>query len=545
MVAIEGRSTVAEDPDPTIDADVVVIGAGFAGLRHLYDLRQRGFSVRCFDEAPEIGGVWYWNRYPGARTDSQSWIFAYSFSEELQNEWTWNERYTPQQEIYAYLNHVADRFGLRDQVTLGTRVTSARFDDERELWIVTTDRGEQVASRFVVSATGPLSAAYKPDFKGIDDFRGEWYMTARWPEDTVDLSGKRVAVIGTGASGVQLIPTIAHTAAHVAVFQRTPNYVVPARNATLHEKEHESIRARYPDIWMRAREQVFGFDLGLAGRTFDDVTPDEMQRILERGWEIGGFHFVFETFDDVFTDERTNEVISEFIRNKIRTIVKDEATAELLCPKDYPFCGKRPPLGHFYYETFNRDNVSLVDVSQEPISEITETGVKVGQQVYEADVIIFATGFDAATGSITRMDIRGRGGVSITDKWKEGPSTYLGVAVNDFPNFFMILGPHAPFANAPIVIEDASEWIANIIRYMRDRGLRVSNPSTEASAEWHDTLTEILNATVVAKGRNSYFLGDNIPGKAHAPLFYLGGVKGYRDALLKESANDYPGFVMS
>ncbi|MGW0035527.1 flavin-containing monooxygenase [Gordonia sp. NPDC003376] len=449
MVVTESRPLDLRNRESTVDVEAIVIGAGFAGLRELYDLRQRGISARCFDEAPEIGGVWYWNRYPGARTDSQSWIYAYSFSEDLQNEWTWSERYTPQKEIYSYLNHVADRFDLRDQVSLNTRVESATYDEDRAVWTVATSTGESVTSRFLISATGPLSAAYKPNFPGIDDFGGEWYMTARWPEVDPDLTGKRVAVIGTGASAVQLIPTIAHTAEQVTVFQRTPNYVVPARNATLHDRERESIRSRYPNIWDQARDQVFGFDLGLAGRTFDDVTSEEMQLILERGWEIGGFHFVFETFDDVFTDERTNDVISEFIRNKIRTIVKDEATAELLCPRDYPFCGKRPPLGHFYYETFNRDNVSLVDVSVDPISRITDKGIRVGDTEYEADVIIFATGFDAATGSITRIDIRGRDGLSIADKWADGPSTYLGVAVPDFPNFFMIFGPHAPFANAP------------------------------------------------------------------------------------------------
>ncbi|UVE93834.1 NAD(P)/FAD-dependent oxidoreductase [Dietzia sp. B32] len=543
MAVVEGARMASESS--TVDVEAVVIGAGFAGLRQLYDLRQRGISARCFDEAPEIGGVWHWNRYPGARTDSQSWIYAYSFSEDLQNEWTWNERYTPQREIHAYLKHVADKFGFRDQITLNTRVESAVFDETRNVWVVTTNTGETVTARYVVSATGPLSAAYKPDFKGVDDFRGEWYMTARWPEEDPDLTGKRVAVIGTGATGVQLIPTIAHIASEVTVFQRTPNYVVPARNAPLHPAEQESIRSRYPSIWEQARDQVFGFDLALAGRTFEDVTPEEMQLILDRGWEIGGFHFVFETFDDVFTDERTNDVISEFIRNKIRTIVKDPETAELLCPKDYPFCGKRPPLGHFYYETYNRENVSLVDVSQTPISEITETGVKVGDDVYEADVIIFATGFDAATGSITRMDIRGRNGLSIAEKWEDGPSTYLGVAVPDFPNFFMIFGPHSPFANAPVVIEDASEWIAETIATMRGRNLTVSEACPDASAAWGNSLLEILNATVVAKGRNNYFLGDNIPGKAHAPFFYLGGVKGYRDALLEESANGYPGLVMN
>lgn len=528
-----------------VDVDTVVIGAGFAGLRALYDLQQRGISARCLESAPEVGGVWYWNSYPGARTDSQSWIYAFSFSEELQNEWDWSERYTSQRESLEYLKYVADRFDLRKDITFNTKVTSAIYDADREVWTVTTSEGEELTTRFVITAVGPLSDPHQPDFPGLDSFGGEWYMTARWPEAHVDLTGKRVAVIGTGATGVQMIPTIAHTADHVTVFQRTPNYVVPARNTTMSKHELEGIRSRYEEIWKQARSQVFGFDLAPAGRVSEDVTAEEAQLILERGWEIGGFHFMFETFDDMFTDDRTNDLASEFIRNKIRTIVKDPATAELLCPKDYPFCGKRPPLGHYYYETYNRDNVTLVDVSKEPISQITPHGLKAGDTEYEVDVIIFATGFDAATGAITQIDIRGRDGESIAAKWENGPVTNLGTLADGFPNLFMIFGPQTPFANAPVVIEDSSQWIADAIVHMRDEKLGTIEAEVDASKQWAELLLTILNATVVARGRNNYFLGDNIPGKAHAPYFFLGGVQAYRDALKASADAGYAGFALT
>lgn len=535
--------SAAETPD--LDYDAIVIGAGFAGLLMLHELRQRGFSARVIEEAPEVGGTWYWNRYPGARTDSESWVYAYSFSKELMDEWEWSERFTRQPEALAYLKHVADRFDLRKDIQFNTKVVSAEHDAQLNGWKTTTDSGEKLTSRYLISAVGPLSAVYRPDFVGLDEFEGEWAMTARWPEEGIDLTDKRVAVIGTGATAVQLIPIAAHVAKELTVFQRTPNYVLPARNYVLTDEERHAIRVDYDAIWEKARNQFFGFPLNMAGRTAADVTPEEHQKILEWGWESGGFKFVFETFDDIFLDENSNEIASEFIRNKIRTIVEDPETAELLCPKDYPFVGKRPPLGHFYYEAFNRENVQLVDVSEEPISRITAKGVQVGDTEYEADVLIFATGFDAATGSITRIDIRGDDGTSVEDKWKDGAKTYLGLAVDGFPNMFMIFGPHAPFANGPVIMEGMTKWIGNAMEHARAEGISRIEAEPAAVEQWGELLEELLNATVVPKGRNNYFVGANIPGKANSPVFFLGGAKAYNEACQAAAEKGYEGFRLT
>lgn len=542
MTSTNATTTTGRVGTP-LDYDAIVIGAGFAGLRMLHELRERGVTARAFEEAPEVGGTWYWNTYPGAHTDSQSWIYAYSFSKELQEEWNWSERYTPQPEVLAYLKHVADRFDLRKDIQFSTRVTSAVFDESADVWRVTTDLGDEVTSRYVITAVGALSAPYEPEFPGLDEFTGECYLTARWPQEEVDFAGKRVAVIGAGATAVQLIPLVAHTAAHLTVFQRTPNYVLPARNGVLPKEQLEGIRAKYADIWEQARDQVFGFAMDPAGRTMKDVSAQEAHRILEWGWEIGGFHFVFETFDDLVVDQESNEVVSEFIRTKIRSIVTDPATADLLCP-DYPFFGKRPPLGHYYYETYNRDNVELVDVSSEPISCLTHSGVRVGDQEYAADIVIIATGFDAVTGSIERMDIRGRGGRSVGERWADAPTAYLGTAIDGFPNLFTMFGPGTPFANAPVVVEDVSQWIADAIVHLREQGLSTIEANRDAAGEWTELLNTIVNATVVPQGVHNYLLGDNIPGKTHAPLFFLGGVKPYRDALQAAAKDGYRGFTL-
>ncbi|MEA2625749.1 MAG: hypothetical protein QOD06_1794, partial [Candidatus Binatota bacterium] len=453
------------------DFEAVVIGAGFGGLRMLHELRQLGLSVKVIEAASDVGGTWYWNRYPGARTDSESWVYAYSFSKELQDDWNWTERFPGQPEALAYLQHVAERFDMRKDIQFDTRVQSAVYDESGKTWTVTTDRGQTYTCTYFITAAGVLSLPYMPAFPGLEGFEGDWYVTGRWPKERVDFAGKRVAVIGTGATAVQAIPIIAQTAAHLTVFQRTPNYVLPARNYTMTDDERQSIRARYDEIWEQARKHFFGFAMDVAGRTAADVTPEEHQRILEGGWEIGGFRYIFETFDDIFVDERSNAVASEFVRNKIRAIVKDPATAELLCPKDYPLAGKRPPLGHFYYETFNRENVSLVDVSANPITEITANGVRTGSDEYAADIIVFATGFDAVTGTLRSMDIRGKGGATIGEKWEGGPRTHLGIAVDDFPNLFMICGPQSPFANIPVVIDGIVDWIGQAIRHLRENRL--------------------------------------------------------------------------
>ncbi|WP_244461507.1 NAD(P)/FAD-dependent oxidoreductase [Rhodococcus sp. ZPP] len=525
--------------------DAVVVGAGIGGMRMLHELRQLGLSVKVIEAAPEVGGTWFWNRYPGARTDSESWVYAYSFSKELQDEWDWSERFATQPEALAYLKYVADRFDMRKDILFNTRVNSAIYDEQSNEWTITTEQGGTYTCKYFIPASGLLSLPYKPDFKGLNNFQGEWYVTGNWPEEKVDFTGKRVAVIGTGATAVQVIPIVALTAKQLTVFQRTPNYVMPGRNYVLTEDERQSIRANSDTIWAMARQHFFGFAMAPAGRVMADYTPEEQQKILEGGWEAGGFRFIFETFDDLLVNDESNAVASEFVRNKIRAIVNDPATAEMLCPKDYPLAGKRPPLGHFYYETFNRDNVSLVDVSNNPITEISKNGVRVGNDEYEADVIIFATGFDAGTGALTHMNVQGRGGVTLKEKWEHGPRTHLGIGVDAFPNMFMISGPQTPFANIPVVIEGAVEWIGQAIKSLRDNGLDRIEATPDATEAWNDHIAQIVNATVLSKGKRSWFFGDNVPGKAHASLFYFGGAGEYRRECLASADNNYDGFVVA
>ena len=525
------------------DYDAIVIGAGFGGLRMLHELRELGLTVKVFEAASDVGGTWYWNRYPGARTDSESWVYAYSFSKELQDDWDWSERFPPQAEALAYLRHVADRFDMRKDIQFHTLVTSAVYDESANRWTVTTDPAQTLTCRYLITAVGVLSTPYTPPFPGIEKFTGESYVTGRWPKERVDFTGKRVAVIGTGATAVQAIPIIAQTAARLTVFQRTPNYVLPARNYTMTEDERQSIRASYDEIWRQAKTHFFGFAMSPAGRTVADVTPEEHQKILEGGWETGGFRFIFETFDDIFTDEKSNAVAAEFIRNKIRAIVKDPATAELLCPKDYPLAGKRPPLGHFYYETFNRPNVDLVDVSKNPITEITAKGVRTATDEYEVDMIIFATGFDAVTGTMNAMDIRGKGGATIKEKWEAGPRTHLGIAVDGFPNLFMICGPQSPFANIPVVIDGIVDWIGQAIRHLRTKDLAAMEATPDAVEHWRRRMDDLVNATVLPKGKRSWFLGDNIPGKPHVVLFYFGGAGNYRQECQAVADRGFEGFV--
>jgi cyclohexanone monooxygenase len=532
-----------EDRSTTFDA--VVVGAGFGGLRMLHELRQLGLSARVIEAGTDVGGTWYWNRYPGARTDSESWVYGFSFSRELQDEWNWTERFPTQPEVLKYLRHVADRFDMRKDIQFNARVVSARFDEANTTWEVTTDQGDTYRCTYLVTSAGLLSSPYQPDFPGLDDFTGDWYLTGRWPKDGVDFTGKRVAVIGTGATAVQAIPMIAHTAKHLTVFQRTPNYVLPARNYLLSDDERQAIRANYDEIWSKCRRHFFGFPWDYAGRTIADVTPEEHQKILEGGWEVGGFRFIFETFDDVFTDEASNAVASEFVRNKIRAVVHDPETAELLCPKDYPLAGKRPPLGHFYYETFNRDNVSLVDVSAEPIAGITANGVRVGDDEYEADIIVFATGFDAVTGSYTGLDIRGRDGVELAQRWREGPKTQLGITVDGFPNLFMICGPQTPFANIPVVIDGIVDWIGGALTHLRENSFKTIEPTPDAVEKWTRHMEDLVNATVLPQGKNSWFLGQNIPGKPNVVLFHFGGVGVYREECQDEADRGYRSFTLS
>jgi cyclohexanone monooxygenase len=525
--------------------DAVVVGAGFAGLRMLHELRRLGLSARVVEAGDDVGGTWYWNRYPGARTDTESWAYAFSFSKELQDEWDWKERFPTQPETLNYLRYAADRLDMRRDIQFSSRVRAAVYREADRTWEISTDRDDDYTCTYFITAAGVLSTPYQPDFPGLGEFAGQWYVTGRWPHEEVDFAGKRVAVIGTGATAVQIIPIVAHTAAHVTVFQRTPNYVLPARNYTLTSDERRAIRANYDDIWARAREHFFAFPWEPAGRVTTDVSPEERQKILERGWEAGGFRFIFETFDDILVDERANELAAEFVRDKIRTIVRDPETAELLCPKDYPLAGKRPPLGHFYYETFNRENVSLVDVSDNPITGITRTGVRTSSEEYGADIIVFATGFDAVTGGLVNIDIRGRGGVTLRGKWADGPRTHLGIGVDGFPNMFMICGPQSPFANIPVVIDGIVHWISQAITYLREHGLAAMEPTSMAVEAWRGHVEDLVNATVLPKGKRSWFLGDNVPGKPHVVLFHFGGAGLYRRECQAAADGGFEGFAFA
>ncbi|BCW35899.1 steroid monooxygenase [Arthrobacter sp. StoSoilA2] len=514
-----------------VDVEAIIIGAGIGGLRALWELRSRGISSKVLEKGSNVGGTWYWNRYPGARTDSESWVYCYSFDKDLLQEWDWKERFPTQSEMQAYLEHVADRHDMRKDITFGVTVTSAIFDENANVWTVTTDAGATYTSRYVVAATGQLGIQHFP-VEGVENFKGIAYHSSSWPEEPVSFEGKRVAVIGTGATGIQIIPLVAQEAGSLTVFQRTPNFVMPARNYVLTDTHRAAIKRDYDDVWAKVSEQPFGMAFDPVNRVLGDTEPASRNQVLEAGWEAGGFRYIFETFDDLLTDEECNAAASEFVRNKIRAIVKDPVTAELLCPTDHPVGGKRVPLGHFYYETFNRANVSLVDVNSNPIERFTENGLMTADGELEFDVVIIATGFDAVSGALTHMDVRGRQGLSMKERWADGAESFMGVMVDRFPNFFTILGPQGPFSNNPPVIEHQAEWIGKVITYCEQQGI-AAEVSTETVESWYRIAKEAFDSTVLGAGEqaHSWYLGANIPGKAHRILYWFGGSPAYNDML--------------
>lgn len=531
------------------DLDVVVIGAGFAGLRMLVEARRKGLTARLFEAGSDVGGAWYWNRYPGARTDSEAWVYCFGFDAELQKDWNWPERYPSQPQVQAYLKHVVERFDLASDIVLNARVSSSIFDESTDTWTITTESGEKIVSRYLVSATGPLSAPQEPPFPGLADFKGEWFLTARWPEEAPNFAGKRVGIVGTGASGIQVTPLIASIAGHTTVFQRTANYGIPARNYVLDDLQRESIKARYDDIWDQVSKQAMGMAMNPAGRVNGDVTDEERERLLEAAWEEGGFRFFLETFDDVFYDPSSNAAVSEFVRRKIRTIVKDPATAELLCPKpDHPIGAKRPPLQNFYYETFNRPNVALVDVSGNAISDVSANGIVLadGTEI-ELDVIVFATGFDALTGALTRIDIQGVDGVTLKDKWADGPRTHLAMAVDGFPNFFMIAGPQIPFANAPAMVEPTVETISAAIAAADGKQQTRVEVKADAVEEYNELLTTFYNATIFPAGAKlrAWWLGTNVEGKKLGVAMNFGGFPNWASSVRAEAADGFPHYNLA
>jgi cation diffusion facilitator CzcD-associated flavoprotein CzcO len=539
-----------EDVNGSLDATevgAVVVGAGFGGLRMLYELRNLKIDAVVLEEGSDVGGTWFWNRYPGARTDSESWVYCYSFSGELQQEWDWLERYPSQPEVLAYLRHVADRFDLRRDIRFGTQVRSSVYDEFSNRWLVETDTGERLRCRYLIFATGPLSKPIAPPFRGLNDFRGEWYLTARWPDQPVSFAGKRVAVIGTGATGIQVLPEVAKQAAHVTVFQRTPNYAIPGRNRALTDDDRRDIKGRYPQIWALTQRQASGFDIAETRKTFSELDADQRREALAGALERGGFQFLFTTFRDLMVDEEANEVAAEFLRAHIRSVVNDPATAELLCPKGYPIGAKRPPLEHGYYAAFNRPNVTLIDVSDDPITAITPRGVRTGTAEHDFDMLIFATGFDSATGALMTMDIRGRASRSLKGAWAGGPRTFLGMTVDGFPNMFLVAGPQTPFGNIPVMIENEVRWIGAAIGHgVRNEVARLEPEPTEVQG-WVDEVDRSLNATLMRKGTlaHSWFLGLNVEGKPTAPLFFFGRANKYFDRLAEVVHHQFAELTMA
>ena len=525
--------------------DAIVVGAGFGGLYALYRLRKDGYRVKVLEAAADVGGTWYFNRYPGARCDIESMSYSYSFSDELQQEWEWSERYAAQPEILKYINHVADRFDLRPHIQFDTRVMRVIYDDSEGRWLIETEAGEVFAARFCVLAAGCLSVPQKPDVKGLDSFEGNWYHTGFWPDENVDFTGQRVGVIGTGSSGIQAIPIIAEQARHLTVFQRTPNYSIPAWNRPLEPELVAEWKGRYAEIRERARTGQAGVGFEPRVCAAMEISREEQLHELERRWQHGGL-VMWETFTDVLSDERANAVAADFVREKIRAVVEDPKVADLLCPKGYPYGAKRICVDTNYYRTFNRDNVTLVDIASDPIEEVTPTGLRTGEEEFELDALVFATGFDAMTGPILKIDIRGRGGVSLRDKWSDGPHTYLGLMVAGFPNMFIVAGPGSPsvLSNMVVSIEQHVDWLADCLAHLKAQGLDSVEPTQEAEDEWTNHCNQRASETLFPRA-NSWYMGANIPGKPRVFMPYLGGVGPYREICDDVAAKDYDGFAMS
>lgn len=526
--------------DPLLD--VLVVGAGFAGLYALHKLRSQGLSVRVLEAAPEVGGTWYYNRYPGARCDVESVDYCYSFSDELQQEWNWTEKYATQAEILRYLKWVADKLDLRRDITLNTRAVSAKLDETTLHWTITTDGGEVLTARFCLMATGPLSAALTPNFPGLDTFAGEVYHTAHWPHHNVDFTGKRVAVIGTGSSGIQSIPIIAEHAAHLYVFQRTPNYSIPAGNRPLSAGELDEIKAGYAERRRLSWRSGGGSPHITAGKPTMEYTPEERRAAFEKRWQLGGVLYS-KTFPDQTTDMAANDEARKFYEEKVRAVVDDPAIADLLIPNDHPIGTKRICTDSNYFQTFNKPNVSLISVRATPIESIDAAGINTTDAHYDLDVIVFATGFDAMTGALAKIDIVGRGGAMLRDYWAHGPRTYLGLGVDGFPNLFVISGPGAPavLANMVLHAEAHVNWIADAITYLDDHGYAAMEPTRDAVDGWVAELARRADASLFTKA-NSWYLGANVPGKPRVFMLFIGGFAAYNDICAEVADAGYKGF---
>ncbi len=531
--------------------DAIIIGAGVSGLYQLHRLREAGYSVRLYEAADGVGGTWYWNRYPGCRFDSESYTYAYSFSEELLEEWDWSEHFAGQPETLAYLNHVADKFALREDIQFNTRINSAIYDEDNSSWSVEGENGERASSQFLIMATGILSAVQFPDIPGIDDFKGEHFHTARWPHDPNSLggdksvyTGKRVAVIGAGASAVQAIPHIAADAQDLVVFQRTANWASPLFNSAISAAEQPALKASYPEIFKACDTTAGAFVHQFDPRSIYDVSADERNALFEKLYKERGFAIWLSNFPEVMTDMKANKLLSDFMAAKIRQRVDDPAIADKLVPGAHGFGQRRVPMETHYYESYNRDNVHLVDLNKTPIESITATGVNTSDREYEFDVIIYATGFDAGTGAISRIDVRGTDGQSIKEKWSQELRTYMGMQVEGFPNMFIHIGPHAAFCNIPRCAQVSVDWVSDLIAHMREQKLASVVPTEAAEIAWTAHAVEEANKTLLSK-TNSWIMGDNVAGKPRALLLYAGPTPLFRKRINECAANDYEGFSFS
>lgn len=526
----------------TLDFDAIIIGAGISGMYQLHRLRELGLNVRVLEAGTGVGGTWYWNRYPGARFDSESYSYGYSFSQEVLDEWDWSEHFSGQPEIERYLNFVADKFDLKRDIQFSSRVTKAHYDEAENAWDITLEDGTSHRCRFLIAAIGPLSAPTYPKLDGIEDFQGESYHTGLWPKHPVSFEGKRVAVIGTGATGVQTIQEVAKTVGHLTVFQRRPNWTTPLQNRPIAAEEMAEIRAKYPDIFKRCQETAACFIHTIDPRSTFDVSEEERKAYWEERYYSPGFGMWQGNFRDMLTDREANRQVSEFVAAKIRERVKDPKIADLLTPKDHGFGTRRVPQETGYLEVYNQPNVDLVSILDTPIERITPTGIKTSDSDYEFDMIIYATGFDAITGSFDRIDLRGAGGRLLKDRWKNGPATYLGVLVDGFPNMFMIVGPHTALGNIPRSIEYNVEWVRDLIGYMREKGLTYADAPPDAVAEWYEFVRQ-KGEGLLSNEIDSWMTGVNmnVEGKQTRVLArYSGSAPDYRAWCDRVAAEGYP-----
>ena len=536
--------------DAMQDFDAVVIGAGFSGMHALKSLRDElGLKVRVYEAGTTIGGTWYWNRYPGARCDSEAYIYCFTWDKQLLQEWEWSERYPEQPEILRYLEHVAKRHDLKRDMQFSTRVTGAEFNEASNLWTVRTDKGEAVTARYLIAAVGSLSTTNMPQFEGLKTFKGKWYHTSQFPHGGVDFTNKRVGMVGTGATAVQAISEIAQQAKQLTVFQRTANYCVPARNGKVDPELTRARKADYDGVVKRLRSSFFAMEHSFIPKSVLEAAPEEREREFDRMWDTGGFAFWLGNYQDMLFSQEANDLCADYIKRKIRQTVKDPAVAERLIPKGYAYGTKRQPLDTNYYETFNKNNVLLVDAATDgAIEAVTETGIRAGGRDYALDIIVFATGFDAMTGPLKALNLRGRGGRRLDEQWADGPHTYLGISVAGFPNLFTITGPQSPsvLSNMPISIEQHVEWVTDCIAAMRRDGKTTIEATPEAQEQWSAHVNEVVGMTLMT-GANSWYMSANIPGKPRAFLPYLGpeGVGGYRKKCDEVAAKGYEGFELA